>query len=62
MRVEIAHPARAAKLATSFSVMLDERDAADERLRQFVADASHELRTPLTAIPRLPRFTIRRVR
>ena len=51
MRVEIAAPGtEAAKLATSFNVMLDERDAADERLRQFVADASHELRTPLTAI------------
>jgi two-component system OmpR family sensor kinase len=30
--------------------MLDERDEADSRLRQFVADASHELRTPLTSI------------
>jgi two-component system OmpR family sensor kinase len=28
----------------------DERAAAEERLRRFVADASHELRTPVTAI------------
>jgi len=27
-----------------------ERKAAEERLRQFVADASHELRTPLTSV------------
>ncbi|CAB4364657.1 MAG: HAMP domain-containing protein [Actinobacteria bacterium] len=40
----------AAHLANAFNSMLDERDQADERLRQFVADASHELRTPLTSI------------
>jgi two-component system OmpR family sensor kinase len=40
----------AGKLATAFNVMLDERDASEERLRRFVADASHELRTPLTSI------------
>jgi two-component system OmpR family sensor kinase len=40
----------AAHLANAFNTMLDERDLADGRLRQFVADASHELRTPLTSI------------
>ncbi|HNJ97841.1 MAG TPA: HAMP domain-containing sensor histidine kinase [Ilumatobacteraceae bacterium] len=40
----------AGHLANAFNTMLDERDQADERLRQFVADASHELRTPLTSI------------
>jgi two-component system OmpR family sensor kinase len=40
----------AGRLATAFNVMLDERDATEERLRQFVADASHELRTPLTSM------------
>ena len=40
----------AGHLASAFNTMLDERDQADERLRQFVADASHELRTPLTSI------------
>lgn len=40
----------AGHLASAFNTMLDERDLADERLRQFVADASHELRTPLTSI------------
>lgn len=40
----------AAHLAAAFNTMLDERDQADQRLRQFVADASHELRTPLTSI------------
>jgi two-component system OmpR family sensor kinase len=40
----------AGKLASAFNVMLDERDATEERLRVFIADASHELRTPLTSI------------
>jgi len=40
----------AAHLAAAFNSMLDQKEAADERLRQFVADASHELRTPLTSI------------
>jgi two-component system OmpR family sensor kinase len=40
----------AGKLGYAFNLMLDERDAAETRLRQFVADASHELRTPLTSM------------
>lgn len=40
----------AAHLASAFNQMLDQKETADERLRQFVADASHELRTPLTSI------------
>ncbi len=40
----------AAELSDAFNAMIDEKEAADERLRQFVADASHELRTPLTSI------------
>jgi two-component system OmpR family sensor kinase len=40
----------AAHLARAFNVMLDEQQATEEKLRQFVADASHELRTPVTAI------------
>ena len=45
------------ELAVAFNTMLDEiqqafseRDATEDRLRQFLADASHELRTPLTSI------------
>jgi two-component system, OmpR family, sensor kinase len=50
-RVVDADPrTEAGKLASAFNVMLDERDANEDRLRQFVADASHELRTPLTSI------------
>ena len=40
----------AGKLGHAFNVMLDERDAGETRLRQFIADASHELRTPLTSV------------
>ncbi|MEL6891864.1 MAG: ATP-binding protein, partial [Actinomycetota bacterium] len=40
----------AGRLGHAFNLMLDERDAGEERLRQFVSNASHELRTPLTSI------------
>ena len=55
-------PARTAQdevssLSTSLNVMLAQieqsfavREASEERMRQFVADASHELRTPLAAV------------
>src|SRR5205085_11340993 len=45
------------RLGLALNTMLDEieeafaeRDATEQRLRQFLADASHELRTPLTSI------------
>jgi two-component system, OmpR family, sensor kinase len=38
------------RLGTAFNLMLDERQASEDRLRRFVSDASHELRTPLTSI------------
>ncbi len=45
------------RVATALNRMLDEneaafaqRDATENKLRQFLADASHELRTPLTSI------------
>ncbi len=46
----MAGQTEAGKLGLAFNLMLDERDAGEQRLRQFVADASHELRTPLTSI------------
>lgn len=50
-RVEVADAhTEAGKLGHAFNLMLDERDATEARLRQFVADASHELRTPLTSV------------
>ncbi|HEX7132506.1 MAG TPA: HAMP domain-containing sensor histidine kinase [Iamia sp.] len=50
-RATVTRPrTEAGRLAHAFNVMLDERDATEERLRQFVADASHELRTPLTSV------------
>jgi two-component system OmpR family sensor kinase len=57
-RVQVgAQGAEVDQLAAAFNTMLDQiqrafaqRDATEERLRQFLADASHELRTPLTSI------------
>jgi len=50
-RVSITNPAtEAGKLGHAFNLMLDERDATEQKLRQFIGDASHELRTPLTSI------------
>ena len=40
----------AGRLARAFNLMLDEQQALEARLRQFIADASHELRSPVTAI------------
>ena len=40
----------AAQLAEAFNLMRDEQLHAEDRLRQFVADASHELRTPVTTV------------
>lgn len=51
VRVEVVHDGtEAARLGQAFNTMLDARQASEERLRQFVADASHELRTPLTTL------------
>ncbi|WP_329213908.1 HAMP domain-containing histidine kinase [Streptomyces sp. NBC_01485] len=53
----IAPKTEVGRLADALNRMLDQihtalaaRDASEERLRQFVADASHELRTPLQSI------------
>jgi two-component system, OmpR family, sensor kinase len=50
-------PGEVGQLGLALNKMLDtieaafrERDATEQRLRQFLADASHELRTPLTSI------------
>ena len=40
----------AASLSHAVNTMLDTNQAAEDRLRRFVADASHELRTPLTTV------------
>lgn len=57
-RVAVRSPrTEVGKLGTSFNAMVAtleesfaEREAAQERMRRFVADASHELRTPLASI------------
>lgn len=38
------------RLATALNAAFDARQASEEHLRRFVADASHELRSPLAAI------------
>jgi two-component system OmpR family sensor kinase len=50
-------PSEVGRLGLAVNTMLEEieaafaeRDATEQRLRQFLADASHELRTPLTSI------------
>ena len=38
------------RVGSALNTMLDHLEAADRRLRRFVADASHELRTPLASV------------
>ena len=56
-RVSETGPTEVGELGLALNTMLDdievafkEREATEQRLRQFLTDASHELRTPLTSI------------
>ena len=57
-RIDAAHPrSEVGRLGVALNTMLDRlqqafraREASEERLRRFLADASHELRTPLASI------------
>jgi two-component system OmpR family sensor kinase len=56
-RVSTSGPTEVGELGLALNTMLGdielafrEREATEQRLRQFLADASHELRTPLTSI------------
>lgn len=50
-RVEVpAGKTEASRLGVALNTMIDTSQAAEARLRRFVADASHELRTPLTTL------------
>ncbi|MFQ5382286.1 MAG: sensor histidine kinase [Dehalococcoidia bacterium] len=50
-RTEVGHLGRAFNtMVSSLQESLKQREASENRLRAFVADASHELRTPLTSL------------